>query len=151
MAEEKKTIILRLPPYHCEQIPIELIWAQGKRHVDRNSKTHKMKDVEGLLEEGVNLVTLENRQNCISHAIKVGTKGGIQTILLTTWEKSSLIQTSLIQTWSHQGLLIFEYNKILISPCFFFVPLDPAKKFHHVNFLSVGIWNSRYIGTFVQW
>ncbi|KAJ8983152.1 hypothetical protein NQ317_016251 [Molorchus minor] len=31
MAKARDVTILRLPPYHCELNPIELIWAQKKR------------------------------------------------------------------------------------------------------------------------
>lgn len=31
--------VLRLPPYHCELNPIELVWAQTKGYVARNNRT----------------------------------------------------------------------------------------------------------------
>jgi transposase len=37
--------ILRLPPYHLELNPIELIWAHVKNSVAQNNTTFKMDDV----------------------------------------------------------------------------------------------------------
>lgn len=51
MAKEKNIIVLRLPPYHCELNPIEMIWAQLKSYVARNNKTFKMAEIKLLLEE----------------------------------------------------------------------------------------------------
>ena len=39
IAEASGHKVLRLPPYHCEFNPIELIWAQTKNFVARNNKT----------------------------------------------------------------------------------------------------------------
>lgn len=70
MALEKGITVLRLPPYHCELNPIELIWAQAKGHVARNNKTFKMAEIKELLSEGVNKITAAEWQGCISHTIK---------------------------------------------------------------------------------
>lgn len=63
--------VLRLPPYHCELNPIELVWAQVKGYVARNNKTFKMKDVGNLLRKGLEEVTPEKWKACIRHTIKV--------------------------------------------------------------------------------
>lgn len=57
MAAERGVTILRLPPYHCELNPIELVWAQVKGHVAKNNKTFKMNEVRSLFEEGLRQVT----------------------------------------------------------------------------------------------
>lgn len=36
LAAKHGITILRLPPYHCELNPIELVWAQVKGHVAKN-------------------------------------------------------------------------------------------------------------------
>lgn len=41
--------VVRLPPYHCQYNPIELIWAQVKGKVAKNNTTFKFDDVETLL------------------------------------------------------------------------------------------------------
>lgn len=63
--------ILRLPPYHCELNPIELVWAQVKGHVARNNKTFKMAEVKDLFHEGLREVTPQKWQSCVSHVMKV--------------------------------------------------------------------------------
>lgn len=68
MAEQQNRTILRLPPYHCELNPIELIWAQIKGEVARNNKTFKMKDLHTLFQQALNNVTAENWRNAIRHA-----------------------------------------------------------------------------------
>jgi len=40
--------VIRLPPYHCQYNPIELIWAQVKSQVAKNNNTFKMVDIERL-------------------------------------------------------------------------------------------------------
>jgi transposase len=62
--QEGKTV-LRLPPYHCELNPIELIWAQIK-NASKNI-TFKLRDVKPLFQEAVEHVTDENWKKCIEH------------------------------------------------------------------------------------
>jgi transposase len=42
--------VLRLPAYHCELNPIELIWAQVKGHFASDIKTRKASELKGLVE-----------------------------------------------------------------------------------------------------
>lgn len=70
MAAAQGITVLRLPPYHCELNPIELVWAQVKGHVARHNTTYKMAEVKKLLLEGIKNVTPEKWQACISHTIK---------------------------------------------------------------------------------
>lgn len=71
MAAAQNIAVLRLPPYHCELNPIELVWAQVKGHVAKNNKTFKMAEVKLLFEEGLQKVTPERWRSCIDHVIKV--------------------------------------------------------------------------------
>ena len=70
MAKEQGKLLLRLPPYHCELNPIELIWAQVKGYVARNNKTFNIKDVKRLLVEAVQSVAISQWQNCVKHVIE---------------------------------------------------------------------------------
>ena len=67
MAEKYGHTILRLPPYHCELNPIEMIWSQIKGHVARENRTFKVNDVKELLIQGIQNVSAENWKNCINH------------------------------------------------------------------------------------
>lgn len=60
--------VVRLPPYHCQYNPIELIWSQVKGEVAEQNKTFKIKDVRNLLEESIKRVTVEDWKNCVRHS-----------------------------------------------------------------------------------
>ncbi|CAI6365855.1 unnamed protein product [Macrosiphum euphorbiae] len=70
LAKENNKIVLRLPPYHSELNPIELVWAFVKRHVKTNNTTFKLPDVQKLLHEGVELVTPEMWKKLYKYFIK---------------------------------------------------------------------------------
>lgn len=61
--------VLRLPPYHCELNPIELVWSQVKGYVASNNKTFKEHEVKKLTEEAINKVTPTYWSSCIKHVI----------------------------------------------------------------------------------
>ncbi|KAL4126389.1 hypothetical protein QTP88_010611 [Uroleucon formosanum] len=60
--------VVRLPPYHCQYNPIELIWAQVKGEVAKNNSTFKMVDVERLTHEALDLVSKSDWEKCVKHA-----------------------------------------------------------------------------------
>ncbi|KAJ8911544.1 hypothetical protein NQ315_012797 [Exocentrus adspersus] len=62
MAASRQITVLRLPPYHCELNPIELVWAQVKGDVARNNTSFKLSDVKILLENSLERL---NRQRQI--------------------------------------------------------------------------------------
>ncbi|KAJ8909809.1 hypothetical protein NQ315_015302 [Exocentrus adspersus] len=57
MAKKDDEIVLRLPPYHCELNPIEMIWAQ-------------ITNVKPLLIDALNKITEVNWKKCVDHVIK---------------------------------------------------------------------------------
>lgn len=63
--------VVRLPPYHCQYNPIELIWAQVKGEVAKNNKTFKFDDVEKLLNDALDSVTVDNWKKCTDHCHKL--------------------------------------------------------------------------------
>jgi len=95
MVSQQNKTVLRLPPYHCELIPIELAWSVVKRHVKSNNKTFKLPDVKNLLVEGVAKVDAAMRKNFISHTIKEENKFWDldDTIDDMTAEQNSIIMT----------------------------------------------------------
>lgn len=68
MALEYGHEVIRLPPYHCQYNPIELVWAQVKNEVATKNKTFKIADVEKLVDEAISNVSIENWQKCVEHA-----------------------------------------------------------------------------------
>lgn len=85
MARAAGHTIIRLPPYHCELNPIELVWSQVKRYVATHNTTYKMEDVKRLVFEAFQKITdgtiwksgVEGEEveaklwfNCVGHVIK---------------------------------------------------------------------------------
>lgn len=70
LARECNITVHRLPPYHCELNPIELIWAQIKNQVAKQNVTFKMDEVKRLLATAIGDVTAETWRNCIRHTTK---------------------------------------------------------------------------------
>lgn len=67
MAKDQNKTVLRLPPYHCELNPIELIWAQIKDYVAKENKTFKMPHVKDLCMQSISRIGAEEWKNCIQH------------------------------------------------------------------------------------
>lgn len=70
MALSRGITVLRLPPYHCELNPIELIWAQVKGYVARENRTFKLVDVQHHLQEAIRTVSAEDWKKCMQHVLK---------------------------------------------------------------------------------
>ncbi|PSN30176.1 hypothetical protein C0J52_24176 [Blattella germanica] len=81
MAQEQGKLVLRLPPYYCELIPIEFIWSQVKGYVARNNKTFTLKEVTQLLHDGVQRITSEAWAICVRHVVekKIRVSGVLMT------------------------------------------------------------------------
>ncbi|XP_060855104.1 uncharacterized protein LOC132946628 [Metopolophium dirhodum] len=63
--------VVRLPPYHCQYNPIELIWAQVKGDVAKKNVSFKIADVEKLVNEALDAVTVDSWKKCVSHCEKL--------------------------------------------------------------------------------
>ncbi|CAG2202885.1 unnamed protein product [Mytilus edulis] len=65
--------VLRLPPYHCEFNPIELIWGNLKGFVGQENSTFKQNDVKSLIQKGfeqINSTTWFNSCNHVKNNIE---------------------------------------------------------------------------------
>ncbi|XP_075730481.1 uncharacterized protein LOC119185563 [Rhipicephalus microplus] len=62
--------VVRLPPYHCEFNPIELIWSQVKGYVAANNTTFTLAGVEKLVRESIDRVTPDNWLQACAHVQK---------------------------------------------------------------------------------
>lgn len=67
MAAKHNKIVLRLPPYHCELNPIELIWAILKNYIASKNETFKFSDLKTLFAEALTTITHETWKKCIQH------------------------------------------------------------------------------------
>lgn len=63
--------VLRLPPYHCELNPIELVWAQVKGFVASHNKSFKMAEIKTLLSTAISNVDAEKWHRCVQHVEQV--------------------------------------------------------------------------------
>lgn len=60
--------VVRLPPYHCQYNPIELVWAQVKDYVASRNNTFKLCDVEKLTHEAIDSISIAAWADCVKHA-----------------------------------------------------------------------------------
>lgn len=70
-AKTKNMTVLRLPPYHCELNPIELIWAQVKGDVAAKNTTFKLRELKELFSAAVQKISPEKWKKCVKHVIEV--------------------------------------------------------------------------------
>lgn len=61
--------VLRLPPYHCQFNPIELVWGRCKEHYDKyvGETSHSDNDVIKTWENALKLVTPQIWDKCVKH------------------------------------------------------------------------------------
>lgn len=71
IARERGHRVIRLPPYHCEFNPIELIWAQIKNRVASENREFTLNAVERLTKEAVDAVTVSDWFNAVRHTRKL--------------------------------------------------------------------------------
>ncbi|KAL3284228.1 hypothetical protein HHI36_018391 [Cryptolaemus montrouzieri] len=70
MARNQNKIVLRLPPYHCELNPIELVWAKMKNYVASKNTSFKFQDMKKLFAESIERIDAVKWQNCINHVVE---------------------------------------------------------------------------------
>lgn len=65
MAASQNKTVLRIPPYHCELNPIELIWAEMKYYIARHHTFFKWAEVQTVLQQAIAAVTSDKWRKCI--------------------------------------------------------------------------------------
>ena len=63
--------IVRLPPYHCQLNPIELIWGIEKSYVASENKEHKLSEVEDLFRKKREEMDQETCKKCTEHVKRI--------------------------------------------------------------------------------
>ena len=71
MAQAAGHKVLRLPPYHCELNPIELVWAQVKGFVASQNKSFKLAEIKGLFERAIQNIGAEKWHRIVQHVEQV--------------------------------------------------------------------------------
>ena len=69
LAKDAGHTVLRLPPYHCELNPIELIWANMKNYVSANNAVYTLKNLKRLLEAATAQITVDNWRDAVRHVV----------------------------------------------------------------------------------
>ena len=62
--------LLRLPPYHCEFNPIELVWAKSNAEVAKRNVQYKLNDSMRIMKEEACKCDAEYWTKCETHAMK---------------------------------------------------------------------------------
>lgn len=93
IAEEAAHRVVRLPPYHCQYNPIELIWGQVKSYIAKRN-TFKMADLKPLVKEAVNHVTAHNWMQAVQHAEQLQEEDAKQDIAVDRFVDSFIISLS---------------------------------------------------------
>lgn len=74
MATAAGHTVLRLPPYHCELNPIEKVWAEVKNYVRMNNTDFKIKNVERIVHDAFENVSVEHWSNYVEGVKKLETE-----------------------------------------------------------------------------
>lgn len=67
MAKSSNKTVLRIPPYHCELNPIQLIWSTMKNFVKNNRKNYDQPNLYQLLHMAISKITPEHWDVFISY------------------------------------------------------------------------------------
>ncbi|XP_037505681.1 uncharacterized protein LOC119382013 [Rhipicephalus sanguineus] len=78
--------IVRLPPFHCEFNPIEMVWSQVKGYIAANNRSFTLAGIEELLDEAIALVTPENWARHCAHVVRLEQED---------WEQDGVIESTL--------------------------------------------------------
>lgn len=90
LAAEAGHRVVRLPPYHCQYNPIELIWAQVKSYVAKRNN-FKMADLKLLVKEALSCVSAENWAQAVRHAEDLQEKDAQSDIAVEHFVESFVI------------------------------------------------------------
>lgn len=66
--------VLRLPPYHCDLNPIEMIWGQVKNKVASINNTFTLKSTLAFAEKCIGEVTAHAWKETVRHVVQIADK-----------------------------------------------------------------------------
>lgn len=89
MCKAKGVMMVRLPPYHCEFNPIELVWAKAKAAVAKRNVTYNLKEAMRIMREETEACGPEYWAKVNRHTMKEEeTAGGGDQIVLSAAERA---------------------------------------------------------------
>lgn len=71
MLREHGHEVLRLPPYHCDLNPIELIWSSAKRKIASKNIGRSAAEVEKIIKEAFDSITSEHWKKMTDHVLHI--------------------------------------------------------------------------------
>ena len=71
IAAEHGHQVVRLPPYHCDLNPIELVWSNLKSYVRQRNTSGRLQDIQQLLEDSLAQMKPDIWANCCHHVIEL--------------------------------------------------------------------------------
>ncbi|XP_043259683.1 uncharacterized protein LOC122401547 [Colletes gigas] len=86
IARRHNKIVLRLPPYHCELNPIELIWMEIKTYIASYNTSSKFNDIKNLLVEAVDTISPKKWKSSVQHV-----EEKVETMM---WELDNIIENN---------------------------------------------------------
>ena len=69
--QEKRHSVIRLPPYHCELNPIEMLWGDLKSYIASENRTFKKEDVRDLIRKGLQRIDQKKWEKACIHVEKL--------------------------------------------------------------------------------
>lgn len=77
---------LRLPPYHADLNPIEMIWSNLKGYIGRRNLKFKMTDVQTLIQEGLESIGEKELLDCCNH---------VETVEQEYWKRDIAVEAEI--------------------------------------------------------
>ena len=69
--ESKGHMVVRLPPYHCDLNPIEMVWGITKGSVAKNNTTFKLEDIKEHIINALNEIPEATFKKTFEHTLKI--------------------------------------------------------------------------------
>lgn len=90
IAKEAGHRVVRLPPYHCQYNPIELIWAQVMQEVAKKNN-YRMADLKLLVKQALDQVTPYNWMKAVQHTDELIANDANHSIAIDNFVHSFII------------------------------------------------------------
>jgi hypothetical protein len=107
MAKQRDVTVCRLPPYHCELNPVELVWSQIKRHVAVHNSQFMASFVNNLIDNLFVAVSDNHWVYYCKHVEHIEQEMWMADNLQDDWTVDSATRRFLLQQFHY--LQLFEF------------------------------------------